>query len=68
MASHEGCSPRLSTGNSPAFINKLDKGIRCIISEFTDDSKLGGSVDLLDSRKILQRDPGGLIDGLRPIE
>ena len=41
------------------FRNDLDAGIKCTLSQFADDTKVGGAVESFEGRKALQR---GIID------
>ncbi|CAM4576775.1 unnamed protein product [Lepidochelys olivacea] len=44
------------------FIHDLEDGVDCTLSKFADDTKLGGEVNMLESRDRIQRAPDKLED------
>ena len=38
------------------IINNIDSGIECVLSKFTNDTKMSGAVNIVEGRDIIQRD------------
>ncbi|PKU42640.1 rna-directed dna polymerase from mobile element jockey- hypothetical protein [Limosa lapponica baueri] len=42
------------------FVGDMDSGIECTLSQFVDNTKLGGAIDMLEGRDAIQRDMDSL--------
>jgi len=42
------------------FVGDIDSGIECILSKFADNTKVSGTVDMLEGRDAIQIDLNGL--------